>query len=95
MSNPLTTVLQRTLFGLALAGAAAVVPSAHAFDASRVNSFCLAGFNAAMSAAGKTPPAGMGEFTCTCFSNRLQQGQSIDQARSACRDEAARRFKVP
>ena len=89
--------LHRSLYGLAFAAAAtaaALSPAARAFDASRVNAFCLAGFNTAMAASGKTAPPGMADFTCTCFSNRLQQGQSIDQARVACRDEAAKRFTV-
>lgn len=93
--------LRPRLRGLAIAAAttaaaatAALAPAALAFDASRVNAFCLAGFNTAMAASGKTAPAGMADFTCTCFSNRLQQGQSIDQARVACRAEAAKRFTV-
>ena len=85
---------RRTLCSLTVAVAAGSLPAAHAFDASRVNAFCLAGFNAAMTAAGKTAPPGMAEFTCTCFSNRLQQGQSIDQARVECRNEAAQKFTV-
>lgn len=90
--------LQQILCGLAFAGASAALagalPAAQAFDASRVNGFCLAGFNTAMTAAGKTAPPGMAEFTCTCFSNQLQQGQSIDQARVFCRDAAAKKFTV-
>ena len=86
--------LQNTLLGLALAGSSSTLAPAQAFDATRVNSFCLAGFNTAMTAAGKTAPAGMAEYTCNCFSTRLQQGQSIDQARTACREAAAQRFTV-
>lgn len=86
-------VLLPSLWGLALAAAAAP-PAARAFDASRVSALCLASFNTAMTAAGKTAPAGMAEFTCNCFSTRLQQGQSIDQARTACRDAAAQKFTV-
>lgn len=86
--------LQPALLGLAIAGAAAALPAAQAFDATRVNAFCLAGFNTAMAAAGKTAPAGMAEYTCNCFSTRLQQGQSIDQARTACREAAAQKFTV-
>lgn len=88
--------LRRALAALALTAAAAVAGAApaRAFDASRVNSLCLAGFNAAMAAAGKTAPAGMADFTCQCFSERLEQGQSIDQARVQCRDAAAAQFTV-
>jgi hypothetical protein len=88
--------LRRAIQVLVWAGAALVLPAAQvkAFDAGTVNGLCLAGFNAAMAAAGKTAPPGMAEFTCTCFSNRLKQGQSIDQARTECRQQAASRFTV-
>ena len=87
--------LRCSLAGVVVAAAVGALPTARAFDAGRVNAFCLAGFNTAMAAAGKTAPAGMAEFTCNCFSERLQQGQSIDQARVACRSAAAQRFTVP
>ena len=91
---PLRRSLCAVAFAAAATAATAFAPAARAFDASRVNAFCLAGFNTAMAASGKTAPPGMADFTCTCFSNRLQQGQSIDQARGACREEAAKRFTV-
>ena len=84
--------IQRLLAGLLLAGSTAA--PALAFDASRVNGFCLTGFNAAMAAAGKTAPPGMAEYTCNCFSDQLQQGQSIEQARGFCRAAAAQKFTV-
>lgn len=86
--------LQPILCSLVLTGAALSLPPARAFDASRVNAFCLTGFNTAMTAAGKTAPPGMAEYTCNCFATRLQQGQSIDQARTTCRDAAAQKFTV-
>lgn len=88
------SILRRTLWGLAVIGAASAPLAARAFDASRVNGFCLAGFNAAMTAAGKTAPPGMAEYTCNCFSDQLQQGQSIEQARVFCRAAAAQKFTV-
>ena len=89
-------LLQRAIQALACAGAVLALPvtQVRAFDANAVNGFCLAGFNAAMAASGKTAPPGMAEFTCTCFANQLQQGQSIDQARTQCRQQAASRFTV-
>ncbi|MCT0223583.1 hypothetical protein KQ310_00115 [Synechococcus sp. CS-1328] len=67
---------------------------ARAVDGDQVKALCMAGFNAAMGAAGKTPPAGMGEFTCTCFLEQVEAGSNIDQARSICRDKAAARYPV-
>jgi hypothetical protein len=55
---------------------------------------CIAGFDAAMSAARKTAPAGMAQFTCQCFVDKVEKGESIDQARLACRQQAASRFTV-
>lgn len=88
------SIVRRTLCGLAVIGAASAPLAARAFDASRVNGFCLAGFNAAMSAAGKTAPPGMAEYTCNCFSDQLQQGQSIEKARVFCRAAAAQKYTV-
>ncbi|CAK6690141.1 hypothetical protein VB716_01380 [Synechococcus sp. CCY9201] len=67
---------------------------AGAVDGNQVKALCMAGFNAAMAAAGKTPPAGMGEFTCTCFLEQVEAGSNIDQARTTCRDKAATRYPV-
>ncbi len=69
-------------------------PASAAIDAERVSGLCLAGFNAAMVAARKTPPAGMGEFTCKCFVDQINTGASIDQARDTCRTQAATRFNM-
>ena len=34
-------------------------------DSEEIKKLCMAGFNAAMSQAGQTPPEGMGDFTCS------------------------------
>ncbi|MFY8148814.1 MAG: hypothetical protein ACOVNL_06295 [Prochlorococcaceae cyanobacterium] len=79
----------------ALLGGAAVLPApARAFDGDQVMALCLAGFQAAMSTAGKQAPAGMAEFTCTCFLEQVKAGAGLDQARTTCRDRAAGRFTV-
>jgi len=85
----------RLLLAVVALGAAAAAAPARAFDAAQVNAFCLAGFNAAMEAARKTPPPGMASFTCNCFSQRLAQGESINAARTTCRDLASKQFKLP
>lgn len=89
-----SSILRRTLCSLAFIGAVSAPMAARAFDASSVNGFCLAGFNAAMTAAGKTAPPGMAEYTCNCFSDQLQQGQSIEKARVFCRAAAAQKYTV-
>ncbi|MEB3199974.1 MAG: hypothetical protein VKK62_05565 [Synechococcaceae cyanobacterium] len=70
-------------------------PAVAGIDQGRVMQLCLAGFGAAMQAAGKTAPAGMDRFTCDCFVTRMQNGGSIDRARQECRAKAAERFTVP
>ena len=78
--------------------------TARATDARmRITSLCLAGFNAAMASAGKTPPAGMGDFTCDCFLKEVNSDSSIEwatllgsiqSAQQTCKQRAAERFKI-
>ena len=63
-------------------------------DDSLIIQFCLAAFNAAMGNAGKTPPAGMGTFTCNCFLNEVKSGAAIDTAQESCKSKAAARYKL-
>jgi hypothetical protein len=67
---------------------------AGAVESNQVKALCMAGFNAAMAAAGKTPPAGMGDFTCACFLEQIESGRNIDQARTTCKDKAAARYPM-
>ena len=59
-----------------------------------VTKLCLAGFNAAMSHAGKTPPSGMGRYTCSCFLEQVTDGASITEAQATCKSRAAERFNM-
>ena len=59
-----------------------------------ITKFCLASFNAAMTSAGKSPPAGMGAFTCKCFLNEVKQGGSIEASQTTCKEQAASRYKL-
>lgn len=77
--------------GSLLVGAA---PAQAAIDSDRVMGLCLAGFNAAMVAARKTAPPGMGDFTCKCFLEQVSNNASLDQARETCRTRAAAQFTV-
>ena len=82
------------LLGAGVALALASPHPARAFDADRVMAFCLAGFQAAMTAASRTPPAGMADFTCRCFLDRVRAGSPIEKATALCRDRAAARFPL-
>jgi hypothetical protein len=59
-----------------------------------VRSFCLSAFESEMAQAGKTPPAGMASFACSCVANRITGGSSLDTARGSCREETARRYAL-
>jgi hypothetical protein len=59
-----------------------------------IQRLCLAGFNAAMSHAGKTPPAGMGTYTCNCFLDEVNSGASIQSAQDSCKQKAAARYTI-
>ena len=59
-----------------------------------ITKFCLASFNAAMTSAGKSPPVGMGVFTCKCFLNEVKQGGSIEASQTTCKEQAASRYKL-
>ena len=69
----------------------------------KISQLCLAGFNTAMSQAGKVPPEGMGDFTCDCFLREMNKGNSIqwqsllstiESAQETCTKQAAERFKI-
>ena len=55
---------------------------------------CLLGFNAAMANAGKTPPAGMGQFTCQCFLDQVNAGEFISSAQSKCQAKAGALYDI-
>ena len=75
---------------LALLGGASDVRA----DDGLITQFCLAAFNAAMGSAGKTPPAGMGTFTCNCCLNEVKAGAAIDAAEASCKQKAASRYTL-
>tara|TARA_Y100001968_G_C19070262_1_gene578014 strand:+ start:108 stop:410 length:303 start_codon:yes stop_codon:yes gene_type:complete len=59
-----------------------------------MTSICLLNFNSEMNIAGKTPPQGMGVFTCNCFLKKVSIGSSIESAQAECKKEAAKKFKI-
>lgn len=59
-----------------------------------ITRLCIAGFNAAMSDAGKVAPAGMETFTCDCFLEEVIGGRGIQAAQTVCRTRAAARYRL-
>ena len=42
--------------------------------------------------AGKTPPAGMVDSTCSCVVAQMKKRQSIDQAKTTCTKQAVQKY---
>ena len=82
------------LFLIALLAVMAL-PLKASSDSSLIRTMCMAAFSSAMSQAGKIPPAGMGESTCDCFQNQLDEGAALDVAQAYCKQEAAEAFSRP
>lgn len=81
-------------FALALLISLTSVPASAEEESNTIRRFCMAAFAAAMANAGLTPPEGMGTFTCDCFLDQVSKGEGLNEAREACKTEAAQRFPV-
>ena len=55
---------------------------------------CSSAMQADFEKAGKTPPEGMIDFTCTCVVQKINQQQSINQAKTACSKLALQKYGV-
>jgi len=61
-----------------------------------ITSKCAEAMQADFQKAGKTPPAGMVEATCSCVSNgMLKKRQSLEQAKSLCVKQATAQYGQP
>lgn len=61
-----------------------------------ITSKCAEAMQADFQKAGKTPPAGMVESTCSCVSNgMLKKRQSLEQAKSLCVKQATAQYGQP
>ena len=59
-----------------------------------IRTMCLAAFDSAMAEAGKTPPQGMGDFTCSCFIKQVEQGSGFDTAKETCKQAAVKKYPI-
>jgi hypothetical protein len=87
----------RSLAGVAafVLGVALLPPAASARSiGSVVRAFCLSAFETEMAQAGKTPPPGMAHYACGCVARQITDGGSLEQARTSCRAETARRYPI-
>jgi hypothetical protein len=59
-----------------------------------VRSICMRVFKAEMQDAGKTAPAGMANYTCSCVSEQITSGSTIDGAKATCKQQASLRYPL-
>jgi len=57
-------------------------------------SHCSSAMRADFEQAGKTPPEGMIDFTCSCVVQKIHQQQSINQAKTTCSKLALQKYGV-
>ena len=61
-----------------------------------ITSKCAEAMQADFKKAGKTPPAGMVEETCSCVADgMLEKRQSLEQAKSLCVEQATVKYGQP
>ncbi|MFM7651810.1 MAG: hypothetical protein ACKO5M_02625 [Vulcanococcus sp.] len=83
---------------LLLASAAAVMPllALRPAAANMMDQIILGKCSQAMkddfTKAGKTPPAGMVDSTCSCVVAQMKKRQSIDQAKTTCTNQALQQY---
>lgn len=53
---------------------------------------CASAMQADFQKAGKTPPAGMVDSTCSCVVDQMKHRQSIDQAKTTCSQLAIQKY---
>ena len=80
----------------ACASAALVAAPAHANMMQQIIvGKCSSAMQADFQKAGKTPPAGMVNETCTCVANgMLRRGQSLDQAKTTCVKQSTAKYNL-
>lgn len=91
------TLPLRSLAGVAavMLGAGLLPPASSARSiGSVVRAFCLSAFETEMAQAGKTAPPGMAHYACGCVARQINEGGSLQQARTSCRAETARRYPI-
>jgi hypothetical protein len=76
---------------------AGLAASAHAGDNmmdQMVRKYCLKAVNDEVKASGKPAPAGMPESTCDCVVQQMKKRQTIEQAKTTCKTQAAQKYNL-
>ncbi len=59
-----------------------------------IKDFCLDELRREMRIAGKDFNDELGDFTCNCFFNKIQSGESLILARRTCKEEVSKKYKL-
>ena len=59
-----------------------------------VRKYCLKAVNDEVKASGKPAPQGMQDFTCDCVVQQMKKRQSIDVAKTTCKNQAAAKYNL-
>ena len=59
-----------------------------------IKAFCLESFNEEIAGTSKKIDSSIGEYTCNCFIEKLNEGNSMDNAKEICREGAAKKFNL-
>ena len=71
-----------------------LIDSPTKFEVAAINK-CAAAMQADFEKAGKVPPEGMVDFTCTCVVQKIFSQQSITQAKNSCTKLALQKYGQP
>jgi hypothetical protein len=59
-----------------------------------IRKYCLKAVNDEVKASGKPAPDGMADFTCDCVVQQMKKRQSIEQAKTTCKTQAAQKYNL-
>ena len=83
-----------TLLAGLVAGLAAPAHAGDNMMDQMVRKYCLKAVNDEVKASGKPAPAGMPESTCECVVQQMKKRQSIEQAKTTCKTQAAQKYNL-
>ena len=59
-----------------------------------IKNFCLESFKEEIAGTNKRINSSVGEYTCNCFIEKLNDGNKMDDAKEICREGAAKKFNL-
>ncbi len=59
-----------------------------------IKTFCLESFNEEIAGTNKEINSSVGNYTCNCFIEKLNEGHRMDNAKEICREDATTKFSL-